>query len=572
MNNNANRLNSPISTWRSAISHAADWCSAVLLIGVTGALIAQGHDGLALALGFAGAVFVWAVFIGPMVAPTREGHAGATLPAILADRFGSPTVGAAASAFMLVALTGLLAAEITVIAGALRLLLVWEPLALGLAMSAIVTGLVLALLPPRTLHQIVPVVIVLSLMAVLFSTLAWLGWAGGIGTLISSPQISDIVALEQSMLEKRLADPSNFKPHAVPFLRTDALNFASLILCLSVGLAILATPARQASPPTMDHSATAYARAALIVTAILVALPPIAAAAKLTLLKLVASGLKPTALPAWMQDYRDGGGLQICAGNSADAASLAKACGKGVGPQGFMRWHEVAFAPDAMVFAALDASGPGANAMKIAIVVIAVAAAIWTARRLARLVIGIVAPAHGVERRTPFAKVALLLGLLACAAVGIVVAKPADAVTLLAWSASLAVATIAPALLAARIYRRPSPTAALVSMAGAATVTGLMVIGTTLAPVEVYSWTGSISSAPVSVSRKLANLESTWASASQGPGKDALRLQAVKLARENLNWFGLKPLAVGTAGFVLGTIVVLLGSALVAGRLPRPSR
>ena len=57
------------SAWCGAASLAANWVTATLLVAVTGNLIVQGHDGLALTLGFSGAAVLWAGLFGPLLFP-----------------------------------------------------------------------------------------------------------------------------------------------------------------------------------------------------------------------------------------------------------------------------------------------------------------------------------------------------------------------------------------------------------------------------------------------------------------------------------------------------------------------
>ena len=247
--------------------------------------------------------------------------------------------------------------------------------------------------------------------------------------------------------------------------------------------------------------------------------------------------------------------LQICGSPSVDPATLAKACGKGVGPQGLMRWHEAVFASDALLFAGIQAAAPAATILFAAIAALTVIATLWTAHRIASLAIGVSA-AH--LSAPALSKPLALLILLA--AVLIAYAKPADTVTLMTWSASLAAAALAPAMLAAIFASKPSALAANAAILVGAITALAMILATRYAPLELASLTNALASAPPSVARKLLTLQEAWAAAAEGPGKDALLAQAEKLARDNLNWFGVKPVSVGIFGLVLGGIVVLAGA------------
>ncbi len=537
-------------TWLLASAAAAGWCTAALLVGVTGVLIAQGHDGLAYTLGVSGAVFLWAA----LFVPAMAGSPGAaSIAAYLSARHASPATGVLSSLVLLTALAGLLAAELTALAGVLGLAGLAAPLALPVTIA--VAGAGFALAASGRAGTSAAAIFAVLVAVVLLTTLVAVSYRDGPGALVSIPAMGGIAELEQALLEKRIADPATFKPHAVPFLRTDALNFAMLIVCLSLGLAMLASPRVAQASANPSPSDKLPSRALLLVIGILLLLPPLAAAAKRALLALFGTGVRPAALPDWMTASLQAGLLQICGSASADPATLAKACGKGVGPQGLMRWHEAVFASDALLFAGIQAAAPAATILIAVIAALTVIAALWTAHRIASLVIGVSA----AQLSTPALSKPLALLILLAAAL-IAYAKPADTVTLMTWSASLAAAALAPAMLAAIFASKPSALAANAAILVGAITALAMILATRYAPLELASWTNALASAPPAVARKLSTLQDAWAAAADGPGKDALLAQAEKLARDNLNWFGVKPVSVGIFGLVLGGIVVLAGA------------
>ena len=540
--------------WIAAAGSAADWLPATLLVGVTGAIVAGGHDALAYILGFAGALFLWATVLTPGMAGSDSARG---ITSFLAGRYRSPAVGKLASAVLLLALVILLAAEITAAARAYAALgtttghisaaLATVPFALG--------AIVLLAARSGSLSMHVGATLAALAFAILIGAVAWLAYIDGPGALISVPAMSEIATLEQGLLEKRLADPATFKPYAVPFLRTDPLNFSALIVCVSLGLAILATPSRPSRPSTIS-------RAVLFVTAALIMLPPVAAAAKRSLLALFASGVRPVALPDWMTSFQTTGALEICGSSSSDPIVLAKACGKGVGPQGFMRWHDAAFAQDALVFAGLDAASMTIDLMSLTICSATVALTVWTARRIAILSEAALFPDG--EPGTASFRTAFMLPVLLTLAALIAAARPADSATLLAWSATLAAAGLAPALLTALVVLNPGRAAASVAIPFGALFTLAIILASRYAPIDVFALTSSLSNAPPAVVRKLASLQDTLAAATPGPGRDTLLLQAEKLARDNLAWFGLKPLAAGIFGLAAGALIMAAGSVVSA--------
>ncbi|MEQ1696351.1 MAG: hypothetical protein ABL901_10980 [Hyphomicrobiaceae bacterium] len=543
----------PLINWPQAAAAAAGWCTAVLLISVTGVLIAQGHDGLAYTLGIAGAAFLWAAVIVPAMSGTP---APQSLPSYLSGRYASPAVGQLSRLVLLVALAGLLAAEVTALSSVLALAGLASHLALAATLAGAIGGFGLTVSGRD--GALASAIFMAGVACTLLTVLLAGSYHTGPGALVSIPAMADIASLEQTLLEKRLADPATFKPHGVPFLRTGVLNFAMLIVCLSLGLALLATPrigAPSSNPASQSYSARCASRAFLLVAAIIVLLPPLAAAAKRALLALFASGVRPAALPDWMTAAMQAGMLQICGAQSASPAVLAKACGKGVGPQGLMRWHDAIFAPEALLFAGLQAGSPAAAVLAAALIALAVVATVWTSRRILSLVVDVAAMPLAVPGLARFVATLVLV-----AAALIAYAKPADSVTLMTWSASLAAAGLAPVVLTAILVRSPNANSAMTAIVVGALTAALLTLAARFAPVDLFAWTGAASSAPPAVTRRLATLQDAWAAAADGPGRAALRLQAETLARDNLNWFGVKPVSAGVFGLALGGIIVLIGS------------
>ena len=549
------------NAWLQASAAAGCWCSVVLLVSVPGILIAQGHDGLAYTLGIGGAAFLWATLIVPVIAGSP---AASSIPAYLSSRCASATTGAISSFVLLTALAGLLAAELTATAGLVRLIggnnsTVGFVAALMLAAFGLTAAIHGTRVASSASAALVPAIVgTVVIVLVLISP------RDGPGALISIPAIADITSLEQTLLEKRLADPAIFKPHAVPFLRTDALNFGMLVTCLSLGLALLASP--RLNPATAEPFSVSKlaGRALMLVVGIIVLLPPLAAAAKRALLALFASGVRPAALPEWMNSSLQAGMLQICGSTVTDPIILTKACGKGVGQQGLIRWHEAIFAPDALLFAGIQSASSAASILIAAVAGLAVIATFWTSRRIATLAMGGTgAPATTAAIYKPC--------LVVLAAAVIAYAKPADAVTLMTWSASLAAAALAPTMIAAIFARNPSVIAANTAILTGAIITVAVILAARYAPVELAGWSNALASAPSAVTRKLASLQDAWAAAAEGPGKDALRAQAEKLARDNLSWFGVKPMAAGIFGLALGCIIVLIGTVLSSIGWRKPS-
>ncbi len=551
--------------WRLAASHASGWLAVVLFVTMTGHIVAQGHDGLATTLGVSGAVVLWA-FALPLLLRSHVNPAGEltpnTIPAHLALSSGSAAVGLLAATVLVFALTGLLAAELTAAASVLAVatgsassgrLLIGTMTAFGV--------LIAALWPTARTGPYAGAAgggLFVAVLIALLTGLTLLAYHDGPGALVSVPALADIATLELGLLEKRIADPATFRPYAVPFLRTDALNFAGLIGILSFGLAMMATPLPQRDFGSR-HLRSLSTRAALLMTSVLILLPPLAAAAKRALLTWSSSGIRVPTLPDWTVAYRDTGALKICGSASLDTLALAKQCGRGVGSQGVLRWNDVVFNPDSLLIAAFDAGGSGGTMMMLTIAAFIAVLTVWTTARVLRLV------SRSVES-TAWMGNAISLGVVLTALL-VAYANPTDALTLVIGSASLAAAALAPSLLATVALPNRLPRfAAILAISGGALLTLGLLTATRYAPVALFQLTHDLMHTQPSVSRKLATLNETFITAPPGAGRDALQVQGEKLARDNLNWFGLKPQSAGILGMGLGVVILAVG-ALIASAL-----
>ena len=553
--------------WLRAANTATSFTSATLLVGITGAIITQGHDGLAFTLGIAGAVFLLATVLAPLLAATPVlTSPDRSLPALLARRYVSPAAGHMASAVLVLALTGLLTAEITVLSTAASSVIVWwlstRVVAVALA-AAVIAALAVKTKSPTGIW-----IAAGSILAVL-AALAVLSGHDGFGALISLPTIPDISALEQGLITKHLADPATYKPYASAFLRTDRLNTLALITGLSIGMATLAC-ARTIGLNSPPQSARSRSRGALLLMGVIIFIPALAACARRTLLALFADGLKADGLPYWLNALQTSGAIQICGTTSGDHAALVKACGKSVGPLGLMRWHDVTFAPDGALFSALAAT-PSGTIAAVLLVIAGGLAALWTARQIVTTIADLVSPS-GAATSTG-AQIVIVAAVFAAAGL-FGATHPAPSATLLAWSASFAAAGLAPALLAAFV-RRPSRIAALIAIPFGAITALTLILSARYVPLDAFAFSSAVGGAPPVVIRKMGALLQTMVALPEGPDREAIATQIESLARDNVSWFGLKPLASGVIGLALGALVIIAGSAAAVfikagGVTPKP--
>ena len=555
-----------IPSWLSVTGAAPAFLPAAALIGITGAIINQGHDALALSLGLAGAAFLWATHLIPTVGPA----AGTTpIPAGLARRFQSPAVGAMASAILICALLILLTAELIAVSGALAALLQGFPVSPLMIVTAVLAAASLirwaaggsrAAASAARLAAAVPLAVI-----ALLACLALLSGHDGPGAIAGSPALPDIANLERGLIEKHLADPALFKPFASPFLRSNAVNTLAVIVCISIGFAILASSSLHTSNPLAPAERN-RPRVMLLAMIALGLIAPLAVAARRLLLMTVDGGLKADSLPPWLMNLRPSSALEVCGTPSwSGAAALGKACGKGAGAQGFMRWHDFSFAPDGVLMSVLTAQ-PDTILTNAAIALVLIAAglaALATARHAAQVFFAAFARLAGdppPQRSWAMFVIVATTWLLAAL---FAATKPAPAATLLVWAAAIAAGGLAPALAASRV-ENPSRIAALIALpAGALTALGLILL-TRYDAMDAIALTTAFEPLSPPAMRKLSTL---WSALSVAQGEVAqapILAQMQDLARDNVSWLGLKQLAAGTWGLVTGTIVMAAGQGVSA--------
>jgi hypothetical protein len=255
-----------------------------------------------------------------------------------------------------------------------------------------------------------------------------------------------------------------------------------------------------------------------------------------------------------LQTYQALGVVQICGSNSLDAKAIAKACGKGVGSQGFIRWHEVVIAPDALALVGLDALGAPTPVLWLFGLSVLLAALTLTVNLTGSATTSL---GRDAGRWTGLARIALV------AAVGLVAwLQPADSLTLVAWTASVALAGLGPVCLATCVFGSVNGRATVLAIAIGVVLTSLMILAPRYLPLTVADLTGALANAPPAIVRRIAALRENMATLPTGEAKAAAALMAERLARDHITWFGLKPIASGTWGFLIGSTTLVVGQLL----------
>ena len=229
-----------------------------------------------------------------------------------------------------------------------------------------------------------------------------------------------------------------------------------------------------------------------------------------------------------------------------------------------MRWQDVTFAPDGQLFAAL-ASSPLCAAASYLLALSAAMAAIWTAREIVRTLAGTLLPSNQSGANQTGSTITIAAIVLALAAL-FLTTTPAPSATLLAWSASLAAAALAPVLFAAFVPRPSAPAALIAIPLGAATVL-ILILTARYNPFDAFAMSSALSGAPPAVIRKMASLLHTLDAVSVETARQTVQAQIETLARDGITWFGLKPLSCGAIGLALSSAVMAAGTALNAMKL-----
>jgi len=540
----------------AVLTSSLPWGSAAALIGAGAALLAQGHDGLAVLLGLAASAFVWVALLAPMLSrlPVSAGDPATALGL----HYQSPLLGTVIKLVLLLAGALLLAADLSIAAAGIDLLM--GARGNGLVV-AIVVSLIAAVMLATLLHGhlFIAGAAAFGLVAALVAAgMIGLVVRDGPGALVSYPAVGDIAVLEQGLLDKRLVDPAQFRAHTAPFLKTDALNFVALAGLLGLGFAAMAAGHGGSSAATTNIRR----RSALLVLALIVLLPPLAVHGKRAMLAAFEGGIPVAAAPSWITAQASSGLAEVCGRVAPAGVSVQSLCGKGFGPQGLLRMQDVSIAREGLPFAALDAAGLP-PAAKAGLVLAALAAgAVLTAGAVAAGVGR--TGGHASGRTNGWSARGAMVAAIVAIAGAVSWSGVADFVTLMVLAATLAACAVLPPLMGAIVFARPNWTVAVAGVAVAAVIAIGLTLSPRFAPLTVFEMTGASANLPPTLKRRLTTLEAQVSAAPPGPQQAAAVQQIQRMAEDRVTWFGLKPIASGLLGLVAGLFIVLMAGAVVS--------
>jgi cation/acetate symporter len=548
----------------NGMATGADWMSGASFVGMAGTLMLLGYDGLAFVLGWTGGYVLVAV----LIAPFLRKFGAYTVPDFFSERYGGGFARILAVIVLIccsftyvvaqIYATGLIASRfldmdftIAVYAG------------LGGILLCSMLGGMKAVTWTQVAQYIVLIVAYLTPVVILSAK----KYGIPIPQLTYGQAISDIVNLEQSMIQKGLADAKTLKHHIKPFVTYDPLNFFALIFCLMVGTASLPhILMRYFTTPSVRDARSSVAWSLFFIFLLYFTAPAYAAFSKLEVFSLIDKGTALTALPSWIFTYGKIGLVKICGANAVDTASVVAAC---AGKATQLRWQDLAINTDVIVLSTPEIAG---MPYVIAGLVAAggLAAAMSTADGLLLAIANALShdiyyklldPNAPTKRRLVVSRI-LLLVVAVCAAY-VASTKPADILSMVAWAFSLAAAGIFPALVLGVWWKRANTAGCIVGMILGFGTCAYYLVGTRYyAPAfhEMWSWLGTASPAAL---KKYAELKAAFAAAGGDAAKEAAAWKALDTHAQGIaSWFGVKNISAALFGLPVGFVSIFIVSLL----------
>lgn len=545
---------------------ATEALSLAAVLGIAGAVLAWGHDGLVHLVGIAAGI----ALVPLLIATPMRASGAVTLPELIALRFGDGLP-------RLLALLALLACCLLVAAAQLTALgLIGERL-LGLpfaAAVAVAATLAVALVVPGgqpvaarfqpVAWALLAAALVLPVAALVLERTGWPIAQLGVGWVVG-----DIAALETQLVRRALASPAALKPMLTPYLSLDALNHLGILLGLALGFASLPHIAgRAALAPSPQAARASFAWAALLLLVTASALPALAALARLEIVGLVGNGTRLTTMPAWIIDLGRLGIVEVCGVAALDVDGVVAACRKLPRHPGLLRLQDISINAQMLLLALPRLTGLG---FALTALMTTALLAAGLASLLGPLTTAAVSLAHDARGGPPalpddrrLVTVRWLVVLLALLAAGLALARIADMLTLIVWAAAIAAASLAPVLLLGLRWRRITRPAAIAGLA-----TGLMlslgyILATRFLAPQFHELFLALADVSPGAQARFVQLKAAVAAAAGGAEREAALAALDAHAQRIVGWWGLKPSAAALLAVPVATAVVLLVSLLTA--------
>ena len=561
----------------NALAMAGDGLSGALVLGLGGALAGLGYDGLALLLGVVGGWLLSLILVAPHL--HHAGQFGVTT--FVSRRFGRIAAFFAGS-IAVIAVGVLLAAEVKALAMALAVAAgIAAPTAIAAAAVGIVVLTLLSSADGLTRLQalLFPLLAAALAVPVVLPALAAAGVP--VPQLTYGAVLQSISALELRLLGEELADPVTLKAYLRPFTSATPAGNVQVTLSMALGLAVLPhLLQRPVHAAGVRHARLALALGFVLLLLALLALPPLAAAARHGLLANVV-GREVGALEPWVIDLGRAGLIQVCGVDAVSLEAVSNACSTLADPPTRLRLHDIDIARDASLLALPGLTGQPAFLLPVlaaAVALAALAAAVWQAVALrddlAARAPGMVTITRASESETATAfasgwRMATARGVAILTVVAAAVwasTDPADLATMIAWAFALAAGGLAPAVIAGIWWHRATAAGAVLGMASGFALTAYYIVATRYHAPAFYDMWGALSNAGFGAVADFEAARDVLAAAiDDGERIEALARLDVE-ARRVANWWGIRSIGAGVLGAGVGTLVLLLVSAVT----PRP--
>jgi len=550
---------------------AADSVSAPFFLGLASAVFLWGYDGLAFVLGLGAGYLLLQLLIAPVLP-----QAGArSLTDYFAVRFGGKVPRVLAAVVVIVSMGVLLIAEVQA-AGLVAARLLGLELASAIAVAAAALLLCFVLrrrTPAPWLRGALYALMLLAFLAPAVA-LSFEYYGLPVPQMAYANALWQVQGLEETLLERDLADPAVLKPMLISFLSLSPLNFLGIVLGLALGTASL--------PNLLSrHFMTGRVRAArwsavwalLFAVLFLSAVPALAAYAKLALLTLIAEGIELANLPAWIFTYGKLGLVEICGQAASDAAAVKNACAALPDASSALRLQDLRLDPDMITLAMPEITGLGPILLG-SLGAAALAAALVTADGpLLAIIAAFGLGARGASEPSPAPSAAARLAPYLVAAAAVLAAtlaaaaRPGGFLVVATWALTLVASGLFPALVAGLWWRRANAYGAAAGVFAGFAVALLYLVGTRYFAVGFFETFEALSSAGPTARETFGELKQAWLAAAPGPGKEAAWMALDAHAQAIANWWGVKRLAAAVLALPVGIVAVVAVSLVT----PRPA-
>jgi cation/acetate symporter len=555
----------------NGMATGADWMSGASFVGMAGTLMLLGYDGLAFVLGWTGGYVLVAI----LIAPFLRKFGAYTVPDFFSARFGGNFVRFLAVIVLIACSFTYVTAQIYA-AGLItaRFLDMDFQIAVYAGLVGILLCSMLGGMKAVTWTQVAQYIVLIVAYLTPVIMLSAKKYGLPLPQITYGQAISDIIALEQSMIKKGLADPATLKFHIKPFVTYDPLNYFALILCLMVGTASLPhILMRYFTTPSVREARSSVAWSLFFIFLLYFTAPAYAAFSKLEVFSLIDKGTQLAELPAWMYTYGKLGLVKVCGVDVSIAQQVIDACSKIVGHPGLLRWQDLNINTDVIVLSTPEIAGmPYVVAGLVAAG--GLAAAMSTADGLLLAIANALShdvyykmldPNAPTARRLVVSRVLLLF--VAVGSAYVASTKPSDILSMVAWAFSLAAAGIFPALVMGIWWKRANTAGAIVGMILGFGICLYYLVGTRYYAVGFHEMWGWLGTATPAAKAKFVELKNAWMSA-QGPAK-AVAWNALDTHAQNIaSWWGVRNISCALFGLPVGFLSIWIVSLLT----PAPSQ